>query len=207
MTTPGQFARKILGPQFQPVANIYRRVFVDLSKIAQALDDFIPEKAKVLDIGGGDGALVNRLLNQRPDLTVTMCDLAAEIGSFLSEMNRARVQLVPQTEFSMIEGEYDFVTLCDVVHHVPVDQRSSFFELLASKCRKWQCRNIIVKDIQPGGSRAALAKWMDWYITGDRHVVPFARADLRKLAECYFPQARRISVMPDSPNYCEFLSW
>lgn len=205
--TPGQLARKILGRHFEPVGNVYRRLFVDLDKIAETLDGLMPRGARVLDIGGGDGALVNRLLNRRPDLQITMCDLAPEIGSFLSASNRSRVRLFPATEFSAVSGHYDFVTLTDVVHHVPVDQRGSFFQLLAEQCETWRCRNLLVKDIEPGGPRALIAKWLDWYVTGDRHVVPFARAQFGKLAEIHFPGAKQISSMPDNPNYCELLSW
>ena len=205
--TPGQLARRILGPYFEPVGNVYRRIFVDLDKIAEALDALMPKGSRVLDIGGGDGALVDRLLDCRPDLKITMCDLAPEIGSFLSPANRAKVQLFPATDFTVVRGIYDFVTLSDVVHHVPVDQRPCFFEQLAGHCEGWQCQNLIVKDIEPGSLRATVAKWMDWYVTGDRHVRPFARSQFAQLAERYFPPARRVSAMPDKPNYCELLSW
>jgi 2-polyprenyl-3-methyl-5-hydroxy-6-metoxy-1,4-benzoquinol methylase len=205
--TPGQIARKVLGRHFEPVGNAYRRIFVDLNKIAEALDNLIPKGSRILDVGGGDGALIDRLLDRRPDLIVTMCDLAPEIGSFLSNANRAKVRLLPATDFTDVGGKYDFVTLSDVVHHVPLDLRASFFALLAQHCSRWGCRNLVVKDIEPGTLRATLAKWMDWYVTGDRHVMPFSRSQLAKLVGRYFPQARRESAMPDSPNYCELLSW
>jgi 2-polyprenyl-3-methyl-5-hydroxy-6-metoxy-1,4-benzoquinol methylase len=205
--TPGQVARRILGRHFEPVGNVYRRIFVDLDKIAVSLSALIPDGARVLDIGGGDGALVERLLDRRPDLTVAMCDLAPAIGSFLSDANRAKVHCLPATDFSEVDGEFDVVTLSDVVHHIPVAQRESFFELLAQHCTKWGCRNLIVKDIEPGGPRAALAKWTDWYISGERQVVPFSRANLAAIGCRYFPGSRPTSDMPDKPNYCELLSW
>jgi hypothetical protein len=205
--TPGHLARRVLGRHFEPVGNVYRRLFVDLNKIAELFDNLMPQGAMVLDIGGGDGALVNRLLDRRPDLTVTMCDLAPDIGSFLSASNRVKVRLLPATDFTLIGGSYDFVTIADVVHHIPRAQRELFFERLAAHCEKWQCRNLIVKDLEPGGLRASLAKWTDWYISGDRHVAPFARSDLAEMAQRYFPQARKVSAMPDDPSYCELLRW
>jgi hypothetical protein len=55
--------------------------------------------------------------------------------------------------------------------------------------------------------RAVLAVWTDRHITGDKHVVPFSRAECAKLAGSYFKGACRRSDMPDLPNYCEVLSW
>jgi len=205
--TPGQLARRVLGRHFEPVGNLYRRIFVDLDKIATSFSAFIPQGAKVLDIGGGDGALVNRLLDRRPDLVITMCDLAPAIGSFLSDANRAKVVCLPATDFTQIEGQYDVVTLSDVVHHIPVNDRESFFEELSRSCTRWRCHNLIVKDIEPEGIRAALAKWTDWYISGERQVAPFSHSDFTSMAECHFPRSRPTFLMPDRPNYCELLSW
>jgi hypothetical protein len=205
--TPGRIARRILGRHFKPLGDAYRRVFVDLEKIAEAIDGMIPTGARILDIGGGDGALVDRLLDRRPDLRVAMCDLAPEIGCFISPANQLKVELLPATDFTQVAGEFNFVTLCDVAHHIPVAERGFFFEVLAQCCERWSCRNFILKDIEPGGIRAALAKWGDWYVSGERQVVPFSRGDFIEIATRSFPHARRMSVMPDSPNYCEFLSW
>ncbi|MER9302635.1 class I SAM-dependent methyltransferase [Mesorhizobium sp. M0293] len=207
MLAPGQVARRVLGRHFEPVGNVYRRVFVNLNLIADFLDGELPNGAKIVDIGGGDGALIERLLNRRPDLAVTMCDLAPSIGTFLSDVHRARVVLLPATDLTEVTGLYDAVTISDVIHHVPVDQRDSFFKSLASSCERWACRKIILKDIEPGGVRATLSLLADRHITGDKHVVLFSRSDFAVMARRYFPKAQRVSAVPDWPNYCEVLSW
>jgi 2-polyprenyl-6-hydroxyphenyl methylase/3-demethylubiquinone-9 3-methyltransferase len=207
LAPPGKIARKVLGRYFEPFGNLYRRVFVDLDKIVAYLDQNIPEHAKVLDVGGGDGAVIDRLLDRRPDLEIAMCDLAPQIGEFLSARNRAKVRLFPATDFIDVEGEFDVVTISDVMHHVPVAERARFFEALADACKSWKCRRVIVKDIEPEGLRAALSVLADRYVTGDRHVVLFSRADFARTAVPHFHKARRTSAVPDAPNYCEMLSW
>ena len=81
MSSPGQIARKLLGPAFKPVGEVYRRLFVNLERIVDVLERELPREATVLDIGGGDGALIDRLLFRRPDVKVTMCDIAPAIGA------------------------------------------------------------------------------------------------------------------------------
>ena len=207
MAAPGKIARKILGRYFEPLGVLYRRFFVDLDKVVAYLDRNIPLSARVLDVGGGDGAVIDRLLNRRRDLTITMCDLASQIGGFLSASNRAKVSLLPATDFMNVVGEFDVVTISDVVHHVPVSERAMFFEMLAAACGSWKCRKVIIKDIEPGGVRAGLSLLADRYVTGDRHVVLFSRADFVRIAVPYFKEAERTSAVPDAPNYCEVLSW
>lgn len=207
MPAPGQIARRILGRHFKPVGDVYRRVFVNLDKIVEFFDHELPIGANVLDIGGGDGALVDRLLIRRPDLNVSMCDLAPVIGSFLSDEHRARVALFPATAFTDMVGSYDIVTISDVIHHVPVAQRDAFFKALAESCRRWGCQKIILKDIEPRGFRAMLSLGSDWYVTGDKHVVLFSRADFAAMAGRHFSAAEHRSAVPDWPNYCQVLSW
>lgn len=207
MISPGQIARRLLGKHFIPLGNIYRRIFVDLERVVDVFEHELPENARVLDIGGGDGALVDRLLNRRPDLSVTMCDLAPSIGAFLSEPNRTKVNLHPATEFSAMTGPFDAVTIADVLHHVPVDQRGRFFEELHLACERWDTRKLILKDVEPGGWRALMAVLTDRYITGDKHVVPFSKACFAQQVRLRFKGATHQSKMPDWPNYCEVLSW
>lgn len=206
MPAPGQIARRLLGPYFKPVGDVYRRVFVNLNKIVDVLEREIPRGASVLDIGGGDGALIDRLLERRPDLTVTMCDIAPTIGAFLSEANRTKVTLRPHTDFVDVHGHFIFVMITDVLHHVPVNQREAFFGALARSCSRWGCQRLFFKDVEPQGLRAKLAVVTDWYITGDRHVVPFSRSNFAEMARRHFPSAEKRSEVPDWPNYCEVLS-
>jgi len=207
MMPPGQIARRLLGRRFGTVGNVYRRIFVNLERIVDVFERELPRNANVLDIGGGDGALVDRLLNRRPDLAVTMCDLAPHIGTFLSESNRTKVELLGATDFTDVAGAYDAVTVSDVIHHVPADGRDRFFSSLAKSCDRWGCRKILLKDIEPAGWRANLSLLADKYITGDRHVVLFSRANFAELARRHFPEAIRMSAVPDWPNYCEVLNW
>ena len=205
--TPGKLARRILGRYTVPVGNVYRRIFVNLNLIAEEFDRAIPKNAHILDIGGGDGALIEFLLNRRPDLTVTMCDQASSIGGFLTVENRSKVTLLPATDMSKITGEFDCVTITDVVHHIPIAQRSGFFSELAVGCQRWGCRKLLFKDVEPGGWRSVASVLSDRYITGDLHTVLFPRAEFAVMIDRYFPQATRTSTMPDWPNYCEIVSW
>jgi 2-polyprenyl-6-hydroxyphenyl methylase/3-demethylubiquinone-9 3-methyltransferase len=207
MSSPGQIARKLLGPAFKPVGDVYRRLFVNLERIVDVLERELPQGARILDIGGGDGALIDRLLNRRPDVNVTMCDIAPTIGAFLSPSHRATVTLHPATDFAAVDGNFDVVMITDVMHHVPVAERDGFFETLAASCARWGCRRIFFKDVEPGHIRSLMSLLADWYITGDRHVVLFPRAAFAAMAGRHFPAATRRSAMPDNPNYIELLSW
>lgn len=205
--TPGKLARKVLGRYTVPVGRVYRRIFVDLGLIAEQFDSAIPRNAHILDIGGGDGALIEFLLGRRPDLTVTMCDRAPSIGEFLTAENRTKVTLFPATDLSEISGQFDCVTITDVIHHIPVEQRDGFFSALAAGCKRWGCRKLLFKDVEPGSWRSVASLLSDRYITGDLHTVLFPRAEFAAMMDRHFPKATKTSTMPDWPNYCEIVSW
>ena len=205
--TPGKLARKILGRYTVPVGNAYRRIFVDLGVIANHFAREIPPYANILDIGGGDGAPMQFLLDRRADVRVTMSDRRPAIGGFITDRHRSKVTLLPATDLSEIQGKFDCVTIADVVHHIPVEQRDGFFAALAEGCRRWGCRKLLFKDVEPGSWRSVASLLSDWYITGDRHVVLFPRAEFAAMMARHFPQATRKSAMPDWPNYCEIVSW
>lgn len=193
---PGKFMRAVLGPAFQPLGEVYRRIFVDMDKVTDWMTLHIPANARLLDVGGGDGYVVNLLLEKRKDIQVTMTDLAPEIGGFISTANRSRATLRPATPVDAVAGEFDLITMADVVHHVPPAERPGFFAAVAGAARRTGCQAILVKDIQPGGLRANLAMWGDWYITGDRQV-----RQLPPEALAFPGFAPATTAMPDFPNY------
>lgn len=205
--TIGQIVRRILGKNFQPVGKLYRSIFVDIHKIAAFIGDQIPAGSRCLDIGGGDGMIVSAMLEQRPDLHVTMTDIAPNIGSFIDPKFLDRVMLHPATTAKSIAGtgrSFNAITIADVLHHVPADARSMFWADLREICRDTGCRTIIVKDVCPGTLRGFLSLMCDRYITGDRHVTLIRPDDMiADIKHIFQTDAVDISHSePDKANYC-----
>lgn len=197
MMPPGQIARRVLGPVFPVFGEAYRRAFVDIDKVADWMAARLPRDARILDVGGGDGFVMNAVLARRDDVRVTMTDLAPKIGGVIAPAHRPRVELRPSTSVEAVEGAFDVLTLSDVVHHVPVASRPAFFAALSATALRTGCEAVLIKDIQPRGLRARLAELGDHYITGDRQVrqlppeaIVLPGFELAELA------------MPDFPNYC-----
>jgi 2-polyprenyl-6-hydroxyphenyl methylase/3-demethylubiquinone-9 3-methyltransferase len=206
--TPGQLARRILGPYFRPVGNLYRSIFVDISKVATAIASAIPDDAKCLDIGGGDGMIANTLLERRTDISITMIDLASSIGSFVDKKFSERITVLPETpvgEFAKQTGKFDAVIMADVLHHIPAGTRAQFFADLRSQMANSDCALLIIKDIEPNSLRGLLSVLSDKYITGDRHVSLISSSELREIVNDCFGQENitKFDVeLPDYPNYC-----
>lgn len=193
----GQFARRLLGDGFQPFGEAYRRCFVDMPRVAGWMAPHLPRNARVLDIGGGDGYVVGLLLDLRPDISVTMTDLAPLIGGFLTQAQLARVTLCPETPVSAINGAFDTITITDVIHHVRPAERRRFLAEVGEAAKRVGCSRVMVKDVEPGGFRAKLAELGDRYITGDRHV-----RFLSYRAVSIPGYRKQEAVFPDYPNYC-----
>ena len=195
--TPGALVRRLLGPLFRPVGELYRRIFVDMPRVVAAIDPHIPTGARVLDVGGGDGYVVDLLLTRRCDLTVTMTDIAGEVGGFIRPANRSRVRLLPRRDMTEVVGAFDIITLSDVIHHVPLDQRPGFLDRLSLTADQVGCDRIVIKDIEPAGLRAKLSLLSDLHVTGDSGVA-LARSD--SIVIPGFRVEHRFT--PDHPNYC-----
>jgi 2-polyprenyl-3-methyl-5-hydroxy-6-metoxy-1,4-benzoquinol methylase len=193
----GQIARRVLGPAFPVFGEAYRRAFVDIDKVADWMAARLPRDARVLDVGGGDGFVMNAVLARRHDIRLTMTDLAPRIGGVIAPAHRDRVEFRPATSVEAIDGSFDVLTLTDVVHHVPVAARPAFFAAIVAAAARTGCRSVLIKDIQPGGLRAKLAELGDHYITGDLQVRQLAPEAI------VLPGFERAELaMPDFPNYC-----
>lgn len=207
--TPGALARKVLGKRgFHAVAVYYRRIFVDLDKVAEAVSEHVPAGAHVLDIGGGDGAPLNYLLARRPDLRVTMIDLAATIGGAIEPAFASRVEIFPRTSIRDYAAKGaappQAVLISDVLHHVPPADRAQFFADLHDVATRAGSPRIIVKDVEPVGVRAWLSYAADRYVSGDHDVSLISRAGLRALVERQFGPTVTTETMlyqRDAPNY------
>src|SRR5215471_975102 len=92
----GSAIRRLLGPhQARRAGRWYRGIFVDLGKEAAALASAIPRDAHLLDVGGGDGEPLNRLLALRADLRITTLDTGPVVGQWLENRFAAQVVRLP----------------------------------------------------------------------------------------------------------------
>lgn len=94
----------------------------------------LPEHAEVIDIGCGDGLIDRMILNRRPDLTITLCDVVTWPDSPES------VVLYDGTTIPFEDRRFDCALLIDTLHHVPKPQA-----LLQEAVRVSRC-NIVIKD-------------------------------------------------------------
>jgi hypothetical protein len=206
----GKLVRRVLGKRlFARLAHYYRRFFVDLKVAAEVITDHIPPKASILDIGGGDGALLNEFITLRPDVRITAVDIADEIGTAILEEHRLKVRLFPKTstfdDHELFSENYDVVLLSDVMHHIPVDERIAFIDQI---CLIFSEKPfiLIIKDLEPGYFKTFLGFISDRYISGDRNTKFVSSHDLKKMVGS---RARKFDtcIITDlfnlnPPNYC-----
>lgn len=188
------------------VAQLYRRVFVDLEKVARALAPALPGSANILDIGGGDGELINELFRLRSDLRVSMVDIAPSVGKFLEPANRQRVKLYPATALEMhlkaASGRYDAALVSDVMHHIPAAYRLRFLQEIRAALKPGA--PVFIKDIEPGHPIATLSYLSDVYVSGDRGVSLVSMDVLRELVKQALPSysSKELGLLGvNAPNY------
>lgn len=178
----GPAIRRLLGPVDEPVSRIYRSLFVNVDAIATDIAHLIPADAHVIDVGGGDGMMLNAVLLRRSDIQATLLDLNSDIGRFIGPKVRDRVTLHPATAVEDYRGpQADVVLICDVIHHVPPAVRKDFLSAARALLRPEGA--LIVKDLSPLHLRGWLGYLSDRYISGDRNVSLLAPRAMHELAQ------------------------
>lgn len=207
----GSLVRRLLGPSLaQHVARRYRSIFVDLDRQAIVLGEIIPPATHLLDVGGGDGEPINRLLRIRPDLRVTTLDPAPVVGDWIEPRFSHQVRCLPRTglaDYLASEDDWpvpDVLLLSDVIHHVPVAERAAFLVTVRALWQRSPNLTVIVKDVEPGHWRSHLGYLSDRYITGDRGVSLVSREEVLRLFEASLGAVGRHETnlfALDKPNY------
>jgi len=133
-----------------------------------AILQWAPRAACILEVGCGEGAMTERLIEAYPVARITAIDVTPRLGRlFRGDQSRVEFIQAPVGDIAAREpGAFDLVLLSDVVHHVPLPLREP---LLAD----------IRTTLAPGGqfifkewvSDRSLIHWAcdasDRYLTGD----------------------------------------
>jgi 2-polyprenyl-3-methyl-5-hydroxy-6-metoxy-1,4-benzoquinol methylase len=117
--------RHSFGRYERPIAELYRRLFVDLDDLAERMAEWVTEPQRILEIGCGEGAMTERLARTYANSMITAIDITPRVGRLFSG-DAARVVFRCETADDLAEREqssFDLIVLCDVMHHVPLPAR------------------------------------------------------------------------------------
>lgn len=201
----GPFIRGLLGPLERPASDAYRSVFVDLDELTAEIGRTRPTARRILEIGCGEGAVTERLVELYPEAEILAIDVTPRLGRmFRGDATRVRFrQVQAETIASEAPAAFDLVLLCDVLHHVPVHSRAS---ILAAAARALaDGGTFFFKDWAPSRTIIhVLVSATDRFITGD-DVSYVSEAQARVMLEQAFG-SRRVSptsrvVPPRMNNY------
>lgn len=205
----GAIFRLIFGNKFHLIGNIYRSIFVDLNAVAECISDFIPKNSTIIDIGGGDGAMLNHLFFYRKDIRVHLLDLNSNIGGAVKDEFLSRIELHPSTNMKSFKIYQSInptvVLISDVIHHVKPKDRKEFFDDLKSTISSNRVEKVIIKDIEPGYFRSGLSFLADKYISGDSTVSLVSKNNIIEFMEDAFIGKLDVEETDlfkvDTPNY------
>jgi len=118
----GPTVRALFGPLEPRIADLYRAMFFSVNALAREIHRWAPA-ASILEVGCGEGALIQRVAELYPTSLITGIDITPRVGR-LYRGDRKRVSFHEATihEFSdeRRDARFDLVILCDLLHHVPL---------------------------------------------------------------------------------------
>jgi SAM-dependent methyltransferase len=134
---------------------LHRRV----TALASAIAPLLPAKARVLDVGCGDGLLDKALLEMRPDLAIEGVDVLVRAGTPIP------VREFDGSRLPFADGAYDVAMAIDVFHHAADAQA------LMGEMKRVARRSIVIKDhLLHGLPSKVILRAMDW-VGNSRHGV------------------------------------
>jgi 2-polyprenyl-3-methyl-5-hydroxy-6-metoxy-1,4-benzoquinol methylase len=164
----GYFIRQLLGPLESPISNFYRSVFIDITAFVSCIQKWIPEANNIIELGCGEGAITERLIQTYKNACITGIDISPQVGR-MYRGDRSRVIFKQQTIKDFIQdnaANFDFLVISDVMHHVPWTMHEDLLRDAGKTLR--QGGYLILKDWERSSTPIhALCYFCDRYITGD----------------------------------------
>lgn len=128
--------------------------------LAQHIANMLPENARVLDVGCGDGTIDSYIRNKRPDIDIEGIDV------MLRPMTHIPVSLFDGNRIPFDDDSFDTVLFVDVLHHTEEPS------VLLGEARRVARRAIVLKDHTRNGFMAGYTlRIMDWVGNAHHNVV------------------------------------
>lgn len=165
----GSRVRGMLGRYERPVSNAYRAMFLDIEDFMSKLQSWTPSARRILEVGCGEGAVVEHLRFLYPNADITGIDLTPRLGRlYRGTREHVRFLQCPVQDIAAAEpGQYDLVVLCDVLHHVPEAAREALLEAVRATISPGG--NVVFKDWERTSTPIHwLCHASDRWVTGDR---------------------------------------
>ncbi|MFW5803872.1 MAG: HAD-IB family phosphatase [bacterium] len=149
---------------------IYRPYVCPFNDIIKEIE---PRK-KILDIGSGSGQLALILCKYVKPLSIGGLEISRRLVENAKKILVSHEVNEVEFKFEVYDGYnlpdsisiYDYVTLIDVFHHIPVDRQKDFLELqLSRKVKKGTI--LILKDIDAGSPLVYCNKLHDYFFSGN----------------------------------------
>lgn len=209
MTSIGATIRRALGPYERPVAEAYRRMFINLDDLAAAIRQRVTP-TRILEIGCGEGALAERLVHDWPDAHYTGIDIIGHLGRMYEGPvhNVVFRQVTAQDLAQETPGAFDLVVINDVLHHVPTPLRPEIMTAARDLLCPGGC--LLMKDWarRPTPIHAACYA-ADRYIGGDTTVRYMSLDEQRALIHDAFgvnAQIAECTIAPWRHNHAFFVT-
>lgn len=165
----GASVRRAFGPYERQVAAAYRAIYLDLDDFGRELARQVPLALRILEVGGGEGAVTEVLAGTYPAAQILSIDITERIGRLYAGP-RERVEFCHADVAEIAASRpatFDLVLVSDVIHHVPPALRQPFLADIA-RCLAPGGR-LAIKD---WARTATPIHWMchasDRWLTGDR---------------------------------------
>ena len=145
--------KKLSVPKESAVGVIHNKMVLNrrVEILANWFADLLPQGARVLDVGCGDGLVSAHLQSKRRDIFVQGIDVLPRARTYIP------VEMFDGTHFPYSTSSFDVVLFSDVLHHT-IDPT-----ILLLESRRVSSRHVLIKDHYRKGLAAdARLRFMDW---------------------------------------------